>query len=150
MANALTLTAAALPSAVAGTTNPFNVAPGAFRSNYTFSQVTGLKSGGEANGVNSAAYTYAGGAPGVGDTIANAELLKGVEAGSRLAALLTISYATQADLDATLAALGFMASVNGGSALRLITAAPGVPTATVTTAAATGSLRLSIGASSVV
>lgn len=150
MANALTLTAAALPSAVAGTTNPFNVAPGAFRSGYTFSQVTGLKSGGEANGFNSAAYTYTlVGVPGVGDTIANAELLKGVEAGSRLAALLTISYATQADLDATLAAMGFMASANGGSALRLITAAPGVPTATITTAAATGSLRISIAASNV-
>lgn len=127
MANALTLTAAALPSAVA--------------------PLAGVASGANSNGTNGAAYTYAGGAPGAGDTIANAELIKGVAAGSRLRAFLDTSFATQAALDAAWAALGGIVSVNGGSAFRLITAAPGVPTATVTTAAADGSLRLAVAQS---
>lgn len=124
MGAALTLTAAAAPAALAG-----------------------VKSGGSINGNNSAGYTYAGGTPGAGDTIANAELIKGVPTTSRLYAFLSRSYATQLELDQMAAALGLVMSCNGGSALRLITAAPGVPTATVTTAAATGSLRLSLGAS---
>jgi hypothetical protein len=122
MANALTLTAAALPAAVG--------------------PLAGLKDLANSNGSNSAAYTYAGGAPGAGDTIANAELLKGVATTSRLYAFLSFSYATQADLDATVAALGVITNVNGGTALRFITAAPGVPTATVTTAVATGAIRV--------
>ena len=124
MPAALTLTAASNPAAIAG-----------------------VKSGGNTNGNNSAGYTFVGGTPGAADTIANAELLKGVSATSRLYAFLSRSYATQADLDAAAAALGLITQVNGGSVLRLITAAPGVPTATVTTAAATGSMRLSLGAS---
>lgn len=118
---ALTFTAAALPAAVG--------------------PLAGLKDLANSNGSNSAAYTYAGGA-GAGDTIANVELLKGVATTSRLFAFLSFSYATQADLDATVAALGVINSVNGGTALRFITAAPGVPTATVTTAAATGAIRV--------
>jgi len=124
MPAALTLTAAATPAALAG-----------------------VKSGGNVNGNNSAGYTFANGTPGAADTIANAELLKGVSTTSRLYAFLSRSYATQADLDAMAAGLGLVTQVNGGSAFRLITAAPGVPTATVTTAAATGSLRLALGAS---
>ncbi len=120
---ALTLTAAAAPVAVEG---------------------AGLAVGASSNGANSAAWTFSGGAPGAGDTIANAELLKGVSASSRLYAFLSKSYATQADLDGTCAALGVLSSGNGASALRFVTAAPGVPTATVTTAAATGALRVAL------
>lgn len=118
---ALTLTAAAAPVALAG-----------------------LKAGANSNGANSAAWTFAGGAPGAGDTIANAELLKGVSTTSRLYSFLSTSFATQAALDAACAALGVISDGNGASAVRFVTAAPGVPTATCTTAAATGSLRLSI------
>lgn len=122
MANALTLTAAAAPVALAG-----------------------LKVGANSNGSNSAGYTYAGGAPGAGDTIANAELLKGVATTSRLYSFLSTSFATQAALDAACAALGVMSDANGATAIRFVTAAPGVPTATVTTVTATGSIRVSIG-----
>ena len=96
------------------------------------------------SGHNSASWTYAGGAPGAGDTIDNANLVAGLPSGSRIADLLTPSYATQAALDLALASSGVLLSANGGSALRLITAAPGVPTATITTAAATGSLRIAL------
>jgi hypothetical protein len=128
MANALTLTAAALPTANAAS-------------------VLGVAAGGNVNGDSLAGWTFAGGATGAGDTIANAELLKGVPANSRLYSFLSQSYATQAALDASAASLGFLANVNSGSALRLVTAAPGVPTATVTTAAATGALVVRIGQS---
>jgi hypothetical protein len=126
MANALALTAAALPAA--------NV-------NLTL----GLASGANSNGDNSAGWTYANGAPGAADTITNVELLKGVATTSRLYAVLSQSYATQAALDAALAAVNASVTVNGGSVFRFITAAPGVPTATVTTAAATGSIVVRIG-----
>jgi hypothetical protein len=124
MANALTLTAAALPAAVG--------------------PLAGLKDLANSNGSNSAAWTYANGAPGAGDTIANAQLLAGVSTTSRLYSFLTFSYATQADLDATIAALGVVVSTQSATGLRFITAAPGVPTATITTVAATGAIRLSI------
>lgn len=107
----------------------------------------GVAAGSNSNGVNSAAWTYAGGAPGVGDTIANAQLLLGVATNSRLYTFLSSSYATQLDLDKTVAALGVITSVNGGSSLRFITAGPGVPTATVTTQAATGAIRIALAAS---
>lgn len=125
MANALTFTAAALPAAVG--------------------PLAGLKDLANSNGSNSAAWTYAGGAPGAGDTIANAELLKGVATTSRLYSFLSFNYATQADLDATIAALGVVVSAQSAAGLRFVTAAPGVPTATITTAAATGAVRVSIG-----
>lgn len=128
MANALTLTAAAMPAADVTLT-------------------LGVASGANSNGDNSAGWTFAGGATGAGDTIANAELLKGVATNSRLYAFLSESYATQAALDAATASVGFLANVQSGSALRLVTAAPGVPTATVTTAAATGALVIRIGQS---
>lgn len=123
MPAALTLTAASAPGILAG-----------------------VKATGNANGNNSAGWTYAGGTPGALDTIANAELLKGVPTTSRLYAFLTKSFATQLELDQYLAALGVINSFNGGSLLRFITAAPGVPTATVTTAIATGSLRVALAA----
>ena len=124
MANALTLTAAALPAAVG--------------------PLAGLKDLANSNGSNSAAWTYSGGAPGAGDTIANAQLLAGVATTSRLYSFLSFNYATQADLDATIAALGVVVSTQSATGLRFITAAPGVPTATITTVAATGAVRLSI------
>lgn len=113
----------------------------------TPANLAGVKSGGNVNGQNSAGYTFAGGTPGAADTIANTELLKGLATTSRLYAFLSRSYATQVELDQMAAGLGLITQVNGGSVFRLITAAPGVPTATVTTAAATGSLRLALGAS---
>ena len=121
MANALALTAASAAAAIAG---------------------VGI--GKNSNGGNSMAWTYANGAPGAADTIANAQLLTGLSTTSRLYQFLNASYATQAALDATAAALGLNVNVNGGSAFYLTTAAPGKPTVTLTTAAATGSLRLSI------
>lgn len=129
MANALTLTAAAMPAA----NGP----------------LAGVVDGANVNGNNSAGYTYAGAAvPGAGDTIANAELLKGLDTGSRLYEVLNEVYASQADLDAAFAAVGLMAHVNGGSALRFVLDGASIPAnkpgATVTTAAATGSLRISI------
>ncbi len=123
MANALALTAATAASAIAG-----------------------VKAGGNSNGQNSMAWTFANGAPGVGDTIANAQLLTGVDTQSRLYEFLNTSYATQAALDATMAALGFQAFMNSASAFYLTTAAPGKPTATCTTSAVTGTLRVSIAA----
>ncbi len=128
MANALTLTAASFPAA--------NV-----------SLVLGVASTSNSNGDNSAGWTFANGAPGAGDTVANAQLLVGVPTTSRLYSFLSQSYATQAALDNAIAAVGLVVSSNSASAFRLITAAPGVPTATVTTAAATGALVLKIGQS---
>lgn len=123
MANVIALTAAAAPAAIAG-----------------------IKSGANVNGVNSAAYTYANGA-GALDTIDNTELKKGVSTTSRLYAFLDTSFATQAALDAAVAALGIVVSSNGGTAFRFVTAAPGKPTATMNGAVATGSLRIALGAS---
>ena len=124
MANALALTAATAASAIAG-----------------------LKAGGNTNGNNSMAWTFANGAPGAADTIANAQLLTGIPTTSRLYSFLNTSYATQAALDATAAALGLMLFMNSASAPYLTTAAPGKPTMTCTTAAAVGTLRISLAAS---
>lgn len=57
---AIGLTVAALPTAVANTSNPFGVAPSDYRYSYTVAKVLGLKAGAEANGRNSAAYTFTG------------------------------------------------------------------------------------------
>lgn len=95
------------------------------------------------SGNNSASWTFSGGSSGA-DVIDNASLIAGLPSGSRIAEILTPSYATQAALDLALASAGLIQSANGGSLLRLVTAAPGVPTATITTAAATGSLRLAL------
>lgn len=105
----------------------------------------GIKLAGSANGQNSAGWTYANGTPGAADTIANAEFLKGLPTVSRIRTFFATSYATQLELDQAMAAIGLMFSSNGGDLIRLITAAPGVPTGTMTTAAATGSIRCSIG-----
>jgi hypothetical protein len=122
MANALTLTAASQPAASTG--------------------VGGLKTGGNSNGINSAAWTYAGGA-GALDTIANAELLKGVDTRSRLYTFLTKVYADQAAVDSDMAALGVVTYANGGSNF-LFLANAGAVTATFTCVAATGMLRVSM------
>lgn len=125
---ALTLTAAAAPAAIAG-----------------------IKSGANSNGANSAAYTFANGTPGALDTISNANLKVGVSTTSRLYAFLDTVFANQAALDAAVAALGIMSDGNGASVVRFVpdgTSTPAnKPGATCTTAAATGSLRVSLAAS---
>jgi hypothetical protein len=105
--------------------------------------LAGVVDAANSNGANSAAYTFAGGSVGA-DTIANAELLKGVATTSRLYAFLSTSFASQADLDATIAALGIIAHTQSASLFRFVTAAPGVPTATATTAVATGAVRIAM------
>ncbi len=120
---ALAFTAAAAPAASAG--------------------VADLRSGSNFNGQNSAAWTWAGGTPGAGDTIANAELLKGVDTRSRLYTFLTKVYANQAAVDSDMAALGITYFCNGGTEFRFLAAA-GVVTAQMTTVAAAGMLRLSM------
>ena len=50
-------------------------------------------------------------------------------------------------MDKAIAALGIVQSANGASLLRFITAGPGIVTATITTQAATGSIRIALGAS---
>lgn len=128
MANALTLALPALPAANAG--------------------VAGIASGGNSNGVNSVSATFANGAPGAGDTIANAQFLAVMPAGSRLRELFSASYATVAAMNEAFAAAGLLTFVqDGGSALAFTNAAPGVPTATMTTSAATGHIRISIAQS---
>lgn len=122
----ITLTAAAMPAAVG--------------------PLAGVVDDANSNGTNGAAYTFAGGA-GAGDTITNTELKKGVAASSRLFALLDTNFASQADLDATVAALGFIASVQNGSTFRLLREAVGGPSATVTAGGATGALRIAIAQS---
>ena len=123
---ALTFTAAAMPAAVG-----------------PLAGVGDLKN---SNGVGSAAWSFTGGSGGA-DTVANAELLKGVSSGSRLYAFLTTSFATQADLDQTAAALGIIASGSNVAGVRFVTAAPGVPTATVATiSVAGGAMRVALAA----
>lgn len=122
---ALTLTAAAMPAANAG--------------------VAGIASAANSNGDNSAGYTFAGGSTGA-DTIANAQLIKGVPTTSRLYAFLTASYADQAAVRAAAAAAGFSVMVLGGNTFEL-TATAAAPTATVTTTGATGVITLRIGQS---
>lgn len=95
------------------------------------------------SGHNSASWSFAGGSTGA-DTIANSELIAGLPAGSRILALLSPSYATQAALDQAVAEAGVIQSANGGSLFRLVTAGPGVPTATITTAGATGACRIAL------
>lgn len=127
MANALTLTAAAMPAAAG--------------------PLAGVVDNANVNGDNSAAWTFAGGAPGAADTIAAAQLAKGLVAGSRIKAFLTATYASQADLDDAAAALGLLITTNGGSLFRLLRAVGAAPTATMTTAAATGMISMRIAAS---
>lgn len=128
MANALTLTAAAMP-----------VANG---------PLAGVIDGANSNGANSAAYTYANGAPGAADTISNAQLLTGVTAAKspRLRAFLTATFADADAADAAWAALGGSASVTGGHSLEWVATAS-VVSAKMTTVKATGTIRLSVGAS---
>ena len=124
---ALTFTAAAMPAANAG--------------------LAGVASGANSNGVNGAAYSFTGGSGGA-DTASNAELLKGVSTSSRLYSFLSTSFATQADLDQAAAALGIVASGSNVAGIRFVTAAPGVPTATVATiSVAGGAVRISISQS---
>lgn len=127
MANALALTAAAMPAAAG--------------------PLAGVADAKNSNGGNSASYTYANGAPGAADTIANAELLKGVSTTSRLYAFLNRTYSDQAELDATIAALGVAVFTQGASLFYFVRQGGGGPTATCTTATATGAIRISLGAS---
>jgi hypothetical protein len=112
----LTLTAASMPA--------------------TVGPLAGVADGGNSNGDNSVSYVSSNGA-GAGDTIANAELVKGLSTNSRLYAFLNFNFQSQADLEAAQAALGINVSVVGGSVFRFITAGPGKPTATLTGVAAT-------------
>ena len=140
MANALTLTAPAVNAAVAG------LQPAANASGRLVN----------ANGGNSASYLFTLGSSGAGDIIANAELLKGVPVNSRLYQFLTTAFASQADLDAAIVALGIRAEYNfptltalpACSLLQFIpTAVTGVPKATLTTSAAGGAFRVTMPSS---
>lgn len=124
---ALTLTAPALPAAVG--------------------PLAGVADGGNVNGMNSASLEFAGGSTGA-DTIANADILAALPTGSRIREVFNTTFASQADLDKTLCALGFQGvTLKGGGALAFVTAAPGKPTATITTTAATGYFRMALAAS---
>jgi hypothetical protein len=138
----IVLTAAASPTIVGAN----GVVGDAASTPTSANTLAGVAAGSNSNGVNSAAYTYANGA-GAGDTIASAELLKGVATNSRLYSFLSTSFVDQASLDKEIAALGIIVSSNGGTAFRFITAAPGVPTATMNGTVATGALRISLAAS---
>ncbi len=123
MANALTVAAATAATAIAG-----------------------VGAGKNSNGQNSVAMTFANGATGAADTVANAALLAVMDARSRIYEFFNTAFATQATLDATAAALGLVASVNSGSLLYILSAAPGKPTLSLTTAAAVGTIRFAIAA----
>ena len=130
MANALTLAAPSMPAAVG--------------------PLAGVKDGANVNGQNSASLNFANGAPGLADTIANAQFLAALPVDSRLYEVFNTSFASQANLDDALAALGFQCEIIKGATagtLAILTAAPGKPTATLTTTAATGTIRMSIAAS---
>lgn len=123
---ALSLAAPALPAAV--------------------SPLAGVSTGDNSNGQNSQTLLFSAGSGGA-DTITSATFLAAIPVSSRLYALFNTTFATQADLDNSLAALGFMHVAYGASAFALVTAAPGKPTATITTTGATGRIRLSLSAS---
>lgn len=107
----------------------------------------GVPDNANSNGDNSVAYVTSNGA-GAGDTIANAELLKGLSTNSRMYAFLSRNFASQADLDAAAAALGFNASVMNGSMFHLVREAVGGPSATLTGVAGQASVvRLSLSQS---
>ena len=109
--------------------------------------LAGVVAGANSNGVSSAAWSFTGGSGGA-DTASNAELLKGVAVGSRLYAFLSKSYLTQVELDEAAAALGIIASGSNVAGVRFVTAAPGVPTATVATiSVAGGAMRVALAAS---
>ncbi len=104
-----------------------------------------LTSSSNANGASSGTIAFANGASGAGDTISNAQLLAATS--GRLKALLSQSYATVAAMTQAFAAAGLEVSYPQGascSVLAFTNAGPGVPTATLTTAAATGWFRLSL------
>jgi hypothetical protein len=119
----------------------------AFTTAAAATTVAGVLGTGNSNGINSAAWTYANGAPGAADTIANAELLKGVSLRSRLYTFLSTNHGTTAQTEAAFAALGGHVGTHGGTLFRFIGGA--VPTATMTTATATGSVRISLAHSMV-
>lgn len=96
-------------------------------------------------GDNTNTLTFAGGSRGVErDTIANAELLKGLATTSRLYTFLTTAYASKAAAEAALAAAG--GHVTGDGLLMFeITASASVPSLVVITTGTTGTLRFAIG-----
>lgn len=127
MANALTFTAAAMPAAAG--------------------PLAGVADGGNVNGDNSGAWTYAGGAVGAADTVANAQLVKGLATTSRIYAFLNRTWTDQAELDGAMAALGVTVSTQGCSLFYLTTAGNAKATATATTQVATGAVRIALTAS---
>lgn len=109
--------------------------------------LAGVPAGANTNGGNSAAYSFTGGSGGV-DTVTNADLKLGVDVNSRLYAFLDKNYATQVELDQTVAALGVIGSGSNVAGVRFVTAAPGKPTGSVATISiAGGALRIALAAS---
>lgn len=106
--------------------------------------LAGVLAGRNSNGDSSAAWTFSTGSNGV-ESIPNAQLLAGVSSRSRLYAFLSRSYASQAELDSYIAALGISIHVSGGTSCRLITAGSAAPTITFTSTATSGYVRLSVG-----
>lgn len=110
-----------------------------------------IKTGSNSNGANSATWTFADPAPAAGNTIANAELQKGVSSTSRLGILLNTVFTdilagatAQQQLDAAVAALGMSYSGYGIDQFRLVVVSGNKPTATATTSQTSGYLRVSL------
>lgn len=124
----LVLSAPAMPSANAG--------------------VAGIAANGNANGTNSATFKFSNGSVAL-DDIPNAALLAALPASSRLRALFNATYATVDAMNEAFAAAGMDIGYPPGAAvspdLTFTNAAPGKPTATVTTTAASGvAFRISV------
>lgn len=110
------------------------------------SPLAGVSTGDNSNGQNSVTLVFSTGSGGA-DTISNAVAIAAIPVASRLYTLFNTTFATQADLDASLAALGFQHYLAGASAFALVTAAPGKPSITVTTTGANGRIKMSLSAS---
>lgn len=114
--------------------------------------LAGVADGRNTNGQNAATVLFSGGSVGA-DAIPNATLVAAVPSYSRLAAIFNTAFASQADLDNALAALGFIAFAVGGTGFGLIPsvnpnpAITGKPEGVITTTAATGSIRMALSAS---
>ena len=114
------------------------------------SPLAGVSTGDNSNGQSSATLLFSGAAAGAHE-IPAATFVAALAPSSRLHALFSKSFASQADLDAALAALGFMHYAVGASAFALVPSVAvgtvGQPKAVITTTAATGSIRMSLAAS---
>lgn len=110
--------------------------------------VAGIVGGSAAAGPNSATFQFTGGSTGA-DTIPNAAFAAALPANSRLRALFDATYYDVPTMQAAFAAAGLDVGYPPGAAvsadLAFTNAAPGKPTATVTTTAANGiGFRLSM------